>query len=243
MLTFVNELRQNYRQEGTMTAKDWGINRGQKQEDVIQQIKNGDLLGYEEGGEWFVDGYSKASGHKKVITDSNKTAFKDSVCPKCGFRNYGKHNTCQNCKAPLEQGPVSKKVYREPLSGKKVFIKILQIAFVAVILWAIYSVYSVVSGSSTPKAKTEQVMKTGVFNSEWDASVFQVKKWLENNVKDRSSLEYIEWSQVQLVNDFYYVRCKFRAKNSFGAFEIENRLFKLSKDGSVLEAGPFGSGH
>ena len=73
-----------------------------------------------------------------------------------------------------------------------------------------------------------------VQNSEWDGSVRQVKDYLKKNLKDPKSTEYIEWSPVQKTpNGGYAVRVKYRSKNSFGGFVVENQIFYLDSNGNV----------
>lgn len=67
------------------------------------------------------------------------------------------------------------------------------------------------------------------YNSEWDGSVYPVKLYLKKNLKDPDSYEAIEWSKVQKTNEGYMVRHKYRAKNSFGGYVIENKVFYLNK--------------
>ena len=74
-----------------------------------------------------------------------------------------------------------------------------------------------------------------VRNSDWDGSVAQVKSWLKSNVKDPSSLEFIDWSPVTETENGYLVRVKYRAKNSFGAFVVEEKLFVLDSSGSIIK--------
>lgn len=77
-----------------------------------------------------------------------------------------------------------------------------------------------------------------VINSGWDGSVWQVKKWMKNNLKDPDSLQFIEWSPVAKDNKGdYWVRCKYRAKNSFGGYAIENTAFHLDSQGNVIDVG------
>ena len=79
-----------------------------------------------------------------------------------------------------------------------------------------------------------------VQSSPWDASVRQVDDWLKNSVKDPDSLQYIEWSPVsQQANGEFMVRVKYRAKNSFGGYVVENKLFFLSSSGTVLRSKDF----
>lgn len=76
-----------------------------------------------------------------------------------------------------------------------------------------------------------------VYNSVIDASVWQVKKFLkEELLKDPGSYEGIEWSQVNENSDgTYWVRHKFRAKNSFGGYVVYNMIFYLDSDGNVYD--------
>lgn len=84
-------------------------------------------------------------------------------------------------------------------------------------------------------SKNESAPQEIVYNSSWDASVKQVDKWLRDNLNDPKSLEIVEWSKVVKTEDGsgYLVRCKYRAKNSFGAMVLENKIFALDKDGVV----------
>ena len=75
-----------------------------------------------------------------------------------------------------------------------------------------------------------------VSNSAWDASVWQVKRYLKKEyLLDPDSYEGIEWSAVnKKANGGYYVRHKYRAKNSFGGYVIENQVFHLNAEGEVI---------
>ena len=75
-------------------------------------------------------------------------------------------------------------------------------------------------------------------NSPWDAAVRPVVDFLKVNLKDPRSIEYIEWSPVKLVDvkgTYYWaVRVKYRAKNSFGGYVIEQKLF-LIQHGQIVD--------
>lgn len=75
-----------------------------------------------------------------------------------------------------------------------------------------------------------------VSNSGWDGSVWQVERWLERHLKDPDSFEAIEWGSVIQVEDGYTVRLRYRAKNSFGGFDISDQLFILDRTGQVVTA-------
>ena len=65
----------------------------------------------------------------------------------------------------------------------------------------------------------------------------QVKAWLKANLNDPGSLEFIEWSPVQKTDDGgFMVRAKYRAKNSFGGYVVENRVFFLDSAGNVTHS-------
>lgn len=91
-----------------------------------------------------------------------------------------------------------------------------------------------------PEAK-----KAVVYNEEFDGSVRQVRDYLRSNVKDWDSYESIEWSQVvdngpkSSNKARYIVRHKFRAKNSFGGYEIENKIFSMDSTGNVTGVTDF----
>ena len=49
-----------------------------------------------------------------------------------------------------------------------------------------------------------------------------------------TEFEAIDWSPVQKTDDGgFMVRCKYRAKNSFGGYVIENKVFFLDSGGNV----------
>lgn len=93
----------------------------------------------------------------------------------------------------------------------------------------------------SPDEETEKVSKPReiVCNNPWDGSVYQVELYLEKNLKDPNSLDAIDWSLVQKTDVpgapyKYIVRCKYRAKNSFGGYVIEDQAFYLDAQGEVI---------
>jgi len=76
-----------------------------------------------------------------------------------------------------------------------------------------------------------------VTNSFWDGSVAQVERWLDKNLKDPDSFDAIEWSKVfktALPTTPYGVRCKYRARNSFGGMNIYHQVFYMNKNGGIV---------
>jgi len=77
-------------------------------------------------------------------------------------------------------------------------------------------------------------------NSAWDGSVHHVEQYLKKTLKDPDSYEGIEWSPVQkLSNGSYSVRHKYRAKNSYGGYVIENQIFYYDASGNVTSVIPY----
>ena len=85
------------------------------------------------------------------------------------------------------------------------------------------------------KQMQEKKATLKIENSVWDGSVRQVKKYLKKNLKDPESYESIEWGKVIYEGDVYKVRHKYRAKNSFGGYVIEEFVFILNEKGEVIE--------
>lgn len=72
-----------------------------------------------------------------------------------------------------------------------------------------------------------------VSNSGWDGSVHQVERWLKQNLKDPESFQAIEWGAVTKTENGFMVRCKYRAKNSFGGSMVSSQMFILDASGKV----------
>lgn len=89
-------------------------------------------------------------------------------------------------------------------------------------------------GHEDPPVK-EMPPKAVVYNSEWDASVSQVKQFLKDNLNDPDSYESVEWGPVQQQPETkeFFVRHKYRAKNAFGAVMTYNQLFFMDSTGVV----------
>lgn len=92
----------------------------------------------------------------------------------------------------------------------------------------------------TTKANAKEV----VVNSEFDGSVTQVENYLKNEyLKDPDSYQSIDWSTVQKVdnnsNCKFIVRHKYRAKNGFGGYNVEEQVFFLDSTGKVVDMQEF----
>ena len=201
------------------TPKQWRIplsNEGKKRQKTVEK--------------------KKPFSHKiqnNNIYNYTSIRFNQVICPGCGLNLYippeiknDNYIQCLTCR----------KTFRNPLkpnSGKTLtktqrnwLIGILVVLF----LWFIGSILDDNSNSNS---------NSKVRNSELDASVYQVKHYLKNYyLKDPRSYESIEWSKVNEVsgNSYYkyWVRHKYRAKNSFGGYVIENKIFYLDEQGNVV---------
>jgi hypothetical protein len=85
-----------------------------------------------------------------------------------------------------------------------------------------------------------------IFNNEFDASVAQVETYLKENLNDPDSYQSISWSAVVKINDTkevgfpsYQVRHKYRAKNSFGGYVVEEKVFRMDYKGNVVDVKEF----
>lgn len=82
-----------------------------------------------------------------------------------------------------------------------------------------------------------------VSQSKYDRSVNQVNDYLRSNLKDWDSYQSIEWSELKDNGGKgkyrFMIRHKYRAKNSFGGYEIENKVFYLDSLGNVNDVDDF----
>lgn len=112
---------------------------------------------------------------------------------------------------------------------------IILIVVIFVILPATPSWRSPPINKKVSEKKINKQKQETVSNSPWNASVWQVASYLKDNLKDPKSFEAIEWSTVaKHDNGNFSVRCKYRAKNSFGGYVIENQIFTLDPKGNVI---------
>ncbi|MEW6595673.1 MAG: zinc ribbon domain-containing protein [Thermodesulfobacteriota bacterium] len=147
------------------------------------------------------------------------------TCPECGKQISESAGNCPNCGYQLTAEVVAATKEKAQQEQKTSWIGCLSILAVFVVSFALVSNCS---DSSKPAAPREVVE-----NSAWDGSVAQVETWLRQNLKDPDSLEFIEWSRVVKGKGGFMVRVKYRAKNSFGGYVVEQKLFTLDTTGAV----------
>lgn len=111
--------------------------------------------------------------------------------------------------------------------------------FVSVVVVGLFLITATATGDEDNSTSTESTSSAKVRNSGWDASVYQVENYLKKTLRDPKSYEGIEWSEVKETSTGYVVRHKYRAKNGFGGYVIENQLFYLDSDGNVTNVTDF----
>jgi len=162
-------------------------------------------------------------------------------CEECGNQVSTKAQTCPKCGAPV------KKEQKKYGCGTTIIV--------VIIIFVVLSILNedrpvndpppkqkkaVLAPASQKKStikkaieKTPEKIRDIVTNSEWDGSVYQVEDYLKDNLKDPDSYDNIEWGPVQKTNNGFMVRCKYRAKNSFGGYDIAHQVFLLNQNGDV----------
>ena len=170
----------------------------------------------------------------------SKQSFALVNCPYCGTQNIvtNKAHThkCSVCQQPFsvlyedEQSLTQSSI--DGVSGcttqeqkdqnGKIILRV--ILFIAVIIFCICSLCSSPDESNTPLTdKYETTVVVGVRN------------YLRNTLRDPDSYQDIEWSQIgENAAGNLYVRHKYRAKNGFGGYVVENKIFYLDKQGNVV---------
>lgn len=85
-----------------------------------------------------------------------------------------------------------------------------------------------------PTQRSASTPQEAAFNSSYDGSVRQVESHLKRTLKDPESFQAIQWFPVQKDLDGYTVRVRYRAKNSFGGYVVEEKVFLLDRRGNVI---------
>lgn len=71
--------------------------------------------------------------------------------------------------------------------------------------------------------------------SAWDGLTPEVNAFFKGNLKDYDSLKLVECSEVAMYGkDAWAQRVKYRAKNSFGGYNLSNQIF-IIKDSQVID--------
>lgn len=169
-------------------------------------------------------------------------------CGFCGTENDGDASRCTGCSANLHVK--SFHASRQGDSGSPAVaddshVRLMQglawVAFFSIVFLIFFLIGQSKPGGrkASPTTATASDSDRPIRNSAWDGSVHQVERYLKTVLRDPSSLEYVEWSPVVDIDQgefkgHYLVRCKYRAKNAFGGYVLNNDAFVLDAEGTVL---------
>lgn len=164
---------------------------------------------------------------------ANATGDELEACPPCGAIYTRVEAARAKAQLPGQRVGAAKEGELQHKKMLQEFWLLLALLGVMATVWA----YFKISGSSAPPPQLRNQVETAVVsNSAWDGSVRQVERYLKVNLKDPGSLEVMEWGQVVANTSGFLVRVKYRAKNSFGAYSVEQKVFHLDASGAVVSA-------
>jgi hypothetical protein len=125
-----------------------------------------------------------------------------------------------------------------PIKGPHIHKAIAYPILLLVLIPVCYFVVITYIENPNPKWGRQDTPSAKVSNSQLDGSVYQVVKYLKANLTDADSYESIEWGpvvKVDMPNWKSTVRHRYRAKNRFGSYTIQNQLFYLDASGNVVK--------
>ncbi len=186
--------------------------------------------------------------------------FLTVICPYCGYNDIvpfeEKIHRCPMCRlkyevayddgsaqTPSTPTPKNKETkasndsqqhgfYRVDNSGeekkKKAFKRTV---IISLIIAAIITLISVIPSNDN----------SGTRMTNQDAAVMAaVRTYLKTTLKDPKSYEEIDWSPSGINNEgLYYIRHKYRAKNSFGGYVVEQYVFFVDKNYNCVRQTPY----
>lgn len=162
------------------------------------------------------------------------------ICPYCGHIDIvpigEKRHTCSACSSLYEvinnDGP--KNTIQEKSTSlsdthnthRPRKIRFWNILIASVIILGLISLCDKLSNDTDPRPTNRDV-----------SVMIGVKSYLRENLYDPKSYQEIEWSPSG-INDAgqYYIRHKYRAKNAFGGYIIEEKIFYLDKSFNVIQS-------
>lgn len=161
-----------------------------------------------------------------------------TTCPKCG---YTRRNTetapdyeCPKCGVVYAKA-AGVKTPAGPLKKRSKHVSPWMVGFAVVgLVGFIYAAANIDGTRPTQRAAQREAAREPVYNSGWDGSVRQVERFLKDTLKDPSSFQAVQWYPVQKDADGYVVRVRYRARNSFGALVLEDRVFLLDRAGNLV---------
>ncbi len=177
-----------------------------------------------------------ADGKFKELLASNKIegAYRTESIPKQWRIGLSSHGYLKASKVAIEDFE-DKDYSSKPIkgfngasklkSGKPVIGRIGWIIIIVIVL-----IFSYLIDTKNSTRDIEPTVWSG-----HDGSVYQVVNYLKNEyLRDPDSYQSIEWSELTKGSQKYMVRHKFRAKNGFGGYDVENKIFYLDLEGNVI---------
>jgi len=169
---------------------------------------------------------SESSSTKKIDPDKEK-AIRDMVVTKEEIRNAFSSFTETEYADFIDKDIVPKRLQYSDADINKVFLKTLR---------ARKEEAKKIHERKLQLKEQQKELGPRPENSSWDASVDCVKEYLQETLDDPSSVEYVGWSAVYIENingmKSWAVRVKYRAKNSFGAYILQDQV-ALIRDNKV----------
>lgn len=139
------------------------------------------------------------------------------TCKECSHQISKTAKFCPNCGAKNKQPPGC-----------------LSVIIIGLILFFVIGVFVSISDANSSTTSTRSsVRREAVYNSS-DGSVFEVKVFLRKTLKDPKSYDPMAWGKVVKNKDgSFYVVHRYRAKNSFGGYVIEQKIFRFDRRGNI----------
>lgn len=117
--------------------------------------------------------------------------------------------------------------------GKLVATVIIALLVAALVAFLGASLYPPKKPSQRTSAHAATTPFASVEQSDWDGSVSQVKRWISRNAHDPQSVEFVQWGKLKSDVHGYEVTVQFRAKNALGVKVLDQKTFRLSRDGDI----------
>lgn len=163
-----------------------------------------------------------------------------TTCPKCRYTRQPSDTApefeCPACGVIYTKAKprLRRQSYSPIVTMKTVAISVFFMLGVAGLIYARHTVSTLRLPEPARMATATSPGSVSVENSPFDGSVRQVEKHLKSFLKDPDSFQAIQWFPVQKDLDGYTVRVRYKAKNSFGGYVVEDKVFLLDRRGNVI---------
>ena len=88
------------------------------------------------------------------------------------------------------------------------------------------------------KATQERHPKASTRSYSTDEIKALIRFYLDDNLNDPKSYQSVEWGTLSTEGNVYKIRHKYRAKNAFGGYVLENKIFILDFDSDTIKHVP-----